>query len=137
MVVSRKENNVYPTTSVPWEVGDGGERSDEVEERPRDDDAIVNVEEEDNHHRRDPNAWKHEYRREIIEIIVVYFDSLAQQTSRVNEALHSCYTYAHVCIVTLLVYEYKVLFECLPSKKGAIQERKKHRKINETFSEEI
>ena len=89
-LLNRKENNVYPTTSVPWEVGDGGEWSDEVEERPRDDDAVVNVEEEDNHHRRDPNAWKHEARRENVVIIMVYFDSLAQQTSHVNEALHSC-----------------------------------------------
>ena len=39
------------TASCPWQVWERDEAVDQVEERPRDDDAVVDVEEEDDRHR--------------------------------------------------------------------------------------
>lgn len=40
--------SIFLTASSPWEVG--GEAVDEIEERPRDDDAVVDVQKEDDGH---------------------------------------------------------------------------------------
>ena len=47
------------TARCPWQIRDGGEAVDEVEERPRDDDAVVDVEEEDNRHRGVADSFQH------------------------------------------------------------------------------
>ena len=51
------------TAGSPGQVREGDEAVDEVKESPRDDDAVVDVEEEDDRHRGEPDALQ--YRHEL------------------------------------------------------------------------